>query len=357
MLPRSHPGSVVRNPSKKRNAFSVRGGQTLGLGASELCMNGKVDSHRAMTGLEWAQLLMLSVLWGGSFFFVGVAVKELPPLTIVVLRVSLAALTLLAVVRLMGERLPTGRRVWAAFFGMGILNNVVPFTLIVWAQTSIASGVASILNATTPLFTVLIAHVLTRDEKMTASRVAGVLIGFFGVVLMIGGSALESFGGHVTAQLACLAAAISYAFAGVFGRRFKVMGVTPLATATGQVTASSLILLPVMMIVDRPWMLAAPSAATVAALAGLAMLATALAYILYFRILATAGATNLLLVTFLIPMSAILLGVLVLGETLQSNHIAGVALIGAGLASIDGRPWRAVKARLAPRGSAPVSRT
>jgi len=312
-------------------------------------MASNAATNRPMTAFEWGLLLTLSVLWGGSFFFVGVAVKELPPLTIVVLRVALAAFALLVILRLMGVKLPRDRRVWAAFFGMGLLNNVIPFTLIVWGQTHIASGVASILNATTPLFTVVVAHFLTADEKMTGGRIAGVLVGLAGVAVMVGGAALQTFGVNVIAQLAVLAAAISYAFAGVFGRRFKAMGVAPLATATGQVTASSLMLLPVMLVVDRPWTLTMPSIDAIAALVGLALLSTAVAYILYFRILATAGATNLLLVTFLIPVTAILLGIFVLGETLQAKHVVGMVLIGLGLAAIDGRPWRALRRSFSAR--------
>jgi drug/metabolite transporter (DMT)-like permease len=182
-----------------------------------------------------------------------------------------------------------------------------------------------------------VAHVLTRDERLTPSRLAGVIVGFAGVVLMIGPAALEGIGTNVLAQLACLAAALSYAFAGVFGRRFKRMGVAPIATAAGQVTASTLMLLPVALLVDRPWTLPQPSLPAWGAVLGLAALSTALAYVLYFRILATAGATNLLLVTFLIPVSAILLGSLMLEERLHPTHFLGMALIGAGLAGIDGR--------------------
>lgn len=308
---------------------------------------------RAMTSGEWGSLLALSVLWGGSFFFTGVAIRELPSLTIVLLRVGLAALILLAVLRALGMELPNDRRIWAALVGMGLLNNVVPFSLIVWGQSHIASGLASILNATTPLATVLVAHVLTRDERMTPGRLAGVIVGFVGVVVMIGPAALEGFGTNLLAQLACLAAAVSYAFAGVFGRRFKRMGVPPLATAAGQVTASALMLLPIALVVDRPWTLAAPSVAASGAVLSLAALSTALAYVLYFRILATAGATNLLLVTFLIPVSAILLGSLVLGERLDPTHFLGMALIGAGLAAIDGR----LIERMTPARRSPHPRT
>ncbi len=299
-------------------------------------------ANRPMTPLEWAMLLALATVWGGSFFFNGIAVRELPVFTVVVSRVALAAVILLGLLRLRGERMPRDRRVWTAFFGMGLLNNAIPFSLIVWGQTHIASGVASILNAATPLFTVILAHGLTSDERMTGGRLAGVLVGFAGVAVMIGPDALGDLGVHLAAQLMCLAGALSYAFAGIYGRRFHAMGVPPLATATGQVVASSLILLPLVMVVDRPWTLPPPGLATIGALVGVAAISTALAYVLYFRILATAGATNLLLVTFLIPVSAILLGTLFLGEVLLPRHFAGMALIGAGLAAIDGRPWRAV---------------
>jgi drug/metabolite transporter (DMT)-like permease len=293
--------------------------------------------NRTMTAREWAMLLALSLLWGGSFFFAGIAVRELPPLTIVVLRVGLAAAMLGAALPLFGLALPREAKVWAAFFGMGLLNNVIPFCLIVWGQTHIASGLAAILNATTPLATVIVAHLLTDDEKMAGNRLAGVLIGLAGVALMIGPDALGGIGTDVLAQFAVLAAAISYAFAAVFGRRFRRIGVAPMATAAGQVVASSALLLPVALIVERPWTLPMPGAATWAAILGIAALSTALGYVLYFRILASAGATNLLLVTFLIPVSAIMLGVLVLGERLSLRHVLGMALIGAGLAAIDGR--------------------
>ncbi|MFL5212868.1 MAG: EamA family transporter, partial [Microvirga sp.] len=171
--------------------------------------------HARMTAAEWALLVGLSVLWGGSFLFVGVAVAELPPLTIVVARVALAAAALLVALRFMGVALPRERRVWVAFLGMGVLNNAIPFTLIAWGQGHIASGVASILNATTPLFTVVVAHWLTVDERMSARKLAGVAIGFGGVAVMIGGAALRTLGVDVLAQLAVLAGAISYAFAGV----------------------------------------------------------------------------------------------------------------------------------------------
>lgn len=299
--------------------------------------------RRTMGPAEWAMLIGLSLLWGGSFFFNGVAVKALPPLTLVFLRVTLAALTLNAVLLIRGTPLPLDRRIWAAFFGMGLLNNVVPFSLIVWGQTHIASGVASILNATTPLFAVIAAHLLTADEKMSTNRVIGVLAGFSGVVLMIGPAALTGATVNLWAQCAVLGAAICYSFAGIFGRRFKAMGVSPLATATGQVTASAILLAPVAAFIDMPWRLAFPAPDVWLSVAGIALLSTALAYILYFRILSSAGATNIALVTFLIPVSAILLGALFLGERLMPRHFGGLALIAIGLAAIDGRPVKAAR--------------
>jgi drug/metabolite transporter (DMT)-like permease len=296
-----------------------------------------------MTASEWAMLMALAVVWGGSFFFNAVAVRELPVFTVVVSRVAIAALLLLTMLKIIGERLPRGWSVWSAFFGMGLLNNVIPFSLIVGGQQHIASGVASILNASTPLFTVIFAHFLTRDEKITGGKFLGVVIGFVGVAIMIGSDAVQALGTNILAQLMCLAAAISYAFAGIFGRRFRSMGVGPLPTATGQVVASSVLLIPVMLVIDQPWTLPPPSMAAIGALVGVAAISTAFAYALYFRILATAGATNLLLVTFLIPVSAILLGILFLHETLLPKHILGIMMIGVGLAAIDGRPQRLLR--------------
>jgi drug/metabolite transporter (DMT)-like permease len=304
-----------------------------------------------MGGREWGMLLALAVVWGASFFFNGVAVRDLPSFTLVWVRVAVAAAALLVVLRLLGQRMPREGHVWAAFFGMGLLNNVLPFVLIVWGQHRIASGLASILNATTPLFTVLVAHLLTADEKVTSLKAAGVVVGFAGAAVMIGPDALSGVKTSVLAQFACLAAALSYAFAGIFGRRFQRMGLAPLATAAGQVCASTLMLLPIMLLADRPWELAVPHASTWGAVLGLGLASTALAYVLYFRILAAAGVTNLLLVTFLIPVSAILLGALVLGETLLPRHFLGMALIGVGLAFIDGRLPRLLLRRRGEIGS------
>lgn len=293
-----------------------------------------------MDARTWALLLALSVLWGGSFFFVGVAVREVPPLAIVFARVALAAAALHLLLALQGRALRLDGARWRALFGMALLNNVVPFVLFVWGQAQIASGVAAILNATTPLFGAVLAHFLTRDEKLNGAKVFGIAAGFGGVVAMMGPALGDAAATPLWAQLACLGAAFCYALSGIYGRRFKALGLAPLEIATGQVTASAALLLLPMLLVDRPWDLAVPSAAALLSLAGLALLSTALAYILFFRILAVAGATNLLLVTFLIPVTAILLGAAFLGEALAMRHFVGMALIGIGLAAIDGRIFR-----------------
>jgi drug/metabolite transporter (DMT)-like permease len=291
-----------------------------------------------MSILAWFLLVTLSILWGGSFFFVGVAGAEIPPLTLVALRVGIAAAMLWAALPLLRVAPPRGARAWVAIAIMGLLNNAIPFTLIVWAQQTLPSGLAAILNATTPLWGVLVAHVLTTEERATPGKVAGVGLGFAGVAAMMGPDILGGAAAAGLATAAMLAATFSYACAGVFGRRFRKIGVAPIQAAVGQVSASAAMMLPLAVMVDRPWTLAAPSAAAAGAVLGLAALSTALAYVLYFRILALAGAVNLLLVTFLVPVSAILLGTLVLHEALAPRHLLGMALIGLGLAAIDGRP-------------------
>jgi len=297
---------------------------------------------RQMKAREWGLLITLSLLWGGSFFFNGVAVQELPTLTIVFGRVAIAAVALYGLMRIIGQPLPGDVTSWQAFGIMGLLNNFIPFCLIVWGQQEVASGLASIFNATTPIFTILVAHFLIRDEPMTPARLGGVLIGFVGVAAMLGhdivtGFSFTGFAGHIFAQMALLGAALSYGCAASFGRRFSRMGISPLATATGQIIASSVMLLPVMLIVDQPWQLALPSVPVMLSIVGVALLSTALAYILFFNILKQAGATNLSLVTLLIPVSAICLGVMFLDETIDVIDLCGLGLIGIGLLCVDGR--------------------
>ena len=300
-----------------------------------------------MTAGVWGLLVLLSVLWGGSFLFVELALDGFGPFTLVTGRVGLGALALLLFVYVRGDHMPRDAGLWAGFAVMGALNNLLPFSLIAWGQLHIESGLASILNATTPLFTVLLAHLLTRDEKMTTGKLAGVLFGLAGVVMLIGPNALGGLGVNALAQTAVLAASCSYGFAGIFGRRFK--GLSPAVAAAGMLTTSTLMAAPLALVVEQPWT-GSPSIGAILAVIGLALLSTAVAYILYFRILALAGATNLLLVTFLIPVSALLFGILLLGEEPGWIAFAGMGLIFVGLAAVDGRPvaaWRRRRIRRA----------
>ncbi|PSW20709.1 EamA family transporter [Photobacterium sanctipauli] len=287
---------------------------------------------------------------GASFFFVGIAVSDLPPLTIVTLRVGIAAITLWVIALTLGLRLPTSLKIWGAFLSMGLLNNAIPFVLIVWGQTQIASGLASILNAATPIFTVVVAGLLLPDERPTALKLIGVTVGFFGGVIMIG---VPAFSGSsaLLAQLAVVGATLSYAFAGVYGRRFKTLGISPVVTAAGQVTASTFVLLPITLIVDGAMNVSDISTSSWLAVLSLAIFSTAFAYILYFKILEVAGATNVLLVTLLVPVSAILLGTLFLGESLALIHFLGMMLIALGLSAIDGRLWHWMKTKMVKQRS------
>ncbi|WP_435258184.1 DMT family transporter [Thioclava sp. FR2] len=288
-----------------------------------------------MTRNDWLMILTLSILWGGSFLFVEIGLEALSVLQVVWLRVSLAALTLAALLPVLGVAFPP-LKVWPAVLGMSVLNNILPFTLIATAQGEITGSLASILNATTPLFTLVIAHLVTDDEKITKAKALGLILGFIGVVVMVAGS---TTGGGVWAISCSLLAALSYGCAGVYGRRFKNMALPPLATAFGQVAGSSVLLLPALVLFAPLSEVDWPELRVGSAIFALAVFSTAWAYLLFFRILASAGATNLSIVTFLIPISATTMGALVLGERLLPQHIAGFLLICTGLIVIDGR-WR-----------------
>lgn len=296
-----------------------------------------------MTFQDWGLLLLLSLLWGGAFFFAAVAVRELPPLTVVLSRTGLAALALAIILQFRHEGWQLQGRAVRASFTMGLLNNLLPFSLLFWAQTMIPSGLASILNATTPIFSIIVAHFLLADERMAANKAVGIGFGFLGVVVLLGGNLLDSNGFALVGMLACLGAALSYGFAGVYGRSFKVMGLSAPQVAFGQLAATTIMMIPIVSMMDRPWNLQIPSLPVIASLVALAVASTAFAYVIFFRLLASAGAVNTALVTLLIPVSAILLGALFLGEGLAIRHYAGMALIGDGLLAIDGRILDGIK--------------
>ena len=297
-----------------------------------------------MTRGDWALLLVLALIWGAAFFFIHVAVAHVAPLTYVWLRLTIAAAGLLAWMRFKGEKLSLPLPVWGAMLVLALLNNVIPFALFGWAQQHIASGLASILNATTPIWGVVVAHIATSDERMTPAKLIGVVIGFVGVATMIGPELLAS-GDSLLPQLACIAASLCYALAGVWARRFKPMGLKPLKVATAQLLVGALIMTPVSLTVSQPWIGGSPSLAALGAIAVLALACTALGYVLYFRLIDSAGATNATLVTLLVPPFAILLGALFLGEVLTGGQFMGFAFTALGLAVIDGRLFRAVRRR------------
>ena len=294
-----------------------------------------MKNENSMNALTWGLLVLLGLIWGGSFFFARIAVHDVPPFTLVFLRLILAALAL---------HLYIGGRYgfygilhshWRQFLLLGLINNAIPHAMIFLGETEIGAGLASVLNATTPIWTVIVAHYATLDEKPGRAKVAGCLVGLIGTMVLVGPGAMDAAGAPLWALLLPIAAAISYGFAGVYSKRFK--GIPAPVTAAGQLTGSSLLMLPVSLIVDRPWTLAMPPMATMMAILALALLSTAFAYILYFRIMMLAGATNTSIVTLLVPPSAILLGFVFLGERLGPVQIAGMLLIGAGLAILDGR--------------------
>ena len=304
---------------------------------------------------EWGILAVLSVLWGGSFFFLEIMLRELPPFTAVLARLGFAAILLTAYMVVRRQALPKGVLAWAALTLLAALNNVVPFVMYAYAQQQISSGLASILNATTPLWGVIVAHIFTRDERATPAKIVGVAFGIAGVATMVGDDALSGLGSNVFGQLACVTATLAYALAGVYARRFQAMGIGPVAVSAGQLIAGTVLILPLAAVFEAPWTLPMPHAATWAATAGMVVLSTVIAYILYFRLIERAGATNSLLVTFTIPIVAILLGVGVLGEELAAKHILGMVLIALGLVAIDGRPLARLRRRreLAPEPTVP----
>jgi drug/metabolite transporter (DMT)-like permease len=293
--------------------------------------------NQEMTAGEWGILLLLAVIWGGAFMFIGVAVRHVDPLTYVWLRLTIAAGGMFLFLKLKGERLGLPREVWGSILLLALLNNALPFSLFGWGQTHIASGLASILNATTPIWGVLVAHFFTQDEKLSPRKLAGVLLGFAGVAAMIGPTLLANAQSDGLAQLACIAAAFSYAVAAVWARRFRRMGISPMSVTTGQLTAGALMMLPMAMLFDQPWTQPLPPITAWGAIVALALLCTAFGYVMYFKLIDSAGATNALLVTLLVPPFAIVFGSLFLDEVLAPQDFIGLALIGLGLAAIDGR--------------------
>lgn len=290
-----------------------------------------------MGNSAWLLLFALALLWGGSFFFIELAVEGLPPFTIVLIRVGLAAAVLLTIAILQGEKLPRMPEIWGGFLLMSLLSNVIPFSLITWGQTEITAGLASIMLATTPIFTVILAHFFTTDEKITLPRFVGVLLGICGVTILIGPGFLRGINAQSIGQLAVLGAAVSYGFSALVARRMS--GLPPLVNSAGMLSVATLIMLPLALIIEQPWTIA-PGMVPILGVLGLSLVSTALAYLIYFRLVGLAGASNTSLVTLLIPVSAVLLGAIFLGERLPWSAFVGMAIILCGLIVIDGRVFR-----------------
>lgn len=306
-----------------------------------------MTEQKSISGRAWAEMLLLGLIWGGSFLSIRVALDEIGPLTAVAHRTGWAMVVLWIVVLLRRIPVPRDPKVWGAFVVMGLLNNVIPFGLMAWGQLHIASGLTSIFNAATAIFGVVAAALFFADERMTARRAIGVTLGFAGVATAIGLDSLHNFDLQSLAQLAVLGGAASYALAGVWARKY-LGGLHPVLAAAGMLTGSSLITLPLAWQVEGPITLAlAPD--TLVAIAYYAIIATAGAYLLYYRILQMAGSGNLMVVTLLIPPVAITLGAWVRNETLGPQAYVGFALLALGLVVLDGRTWRAIRARLIDR--------
>ena len=291
-----------------------------------------------MSARNWGLLLLLALLWGSSFFFYKVLVAVLPPITVVLGRVGLAAVAMNLWLLAQGQAMPLSGRLWLRFLLLGFLNSTLPFVLIAWGETRIDSGLASILNATTPIFMVAVAHWGTEDEKLSPGKAVGIALGILGVMVLVGPSAFGG-GGTVWGELAVIAASCSYGFGGVYSRRFKDL--SPLQAATGQITGATILLLPLSLLFDRPWTLAVPHLDVWAAWLAIALVNTALAYVVYYRMVASVGVTYISLVTFLIPVIALFLGVAFLDESVSLQALAGMAIIALGLAATDGQIGRA----------------
>ncbi|MFZ1476223.1 MAG: DMT family transporter [Sphingorhabdus sp.] len=285
----------------------------------------------------WGLIAILSILWGGAFFLIEVGLRSYSPNILVFMRLALAVPPMWIVMRLMGERLPTDPKSWALLMVVGALNCALPFILFFWGQQYLDSGYASILNATTPIWGVVVAHFMTHDEKATPARIVGVLVGMAGIIVMVGPDAMKGLSNNLLAQIACIISTLFYSFAAIYGRRLSQTQMTPMVVATGQTAMAALFMLPVVLLFDQPWAMAMPRLDSTLAGVTLALLSTALAYILYFRLIDRAGASNAQLVAFLMPILAVILGIAFLGESLSGGQIAGAGLIAIGLAILDGR--------------------
>lgn len=280
---------------------------------------------------ELALLLALSTLWGASYTFIKIGVETIPPITLIALRTLIAGTVLLAIIRWRGLKLPHDRGTWARFLFQACLNSAIPFTLIAWAEQSTDAGLAAILNSTTPIFAFLITALITRHEPVTARKLFGVGAGLVGICLVIGVQALSGLGEGLMAQLAIVLATVCYAGAAIFGRNFK--GLDPIMPAAGSLVCGAALLIPASLIVDEPWTLA-PSLASILALVALSVFSTALAFVIYFRLMQTLGSVGATSQAYLRVPVGVAIGVVFLGESLNSSAWVGLVCVVAGVAAM-----------------------
>ena len=293
-----------------------------------------------MAVADWIRIAFLSLVWGGSFFFVEVMLEAMPPMTSVLGRLIVGLAGLVGLLKLLGHPLRPLMTQWRSFALIGLINNAIPFSLISFGQTEITGSLASIINASTPIMTAVVAHQLTTDERLSLRKALGIAFGFGGVLVLFGPTAIQG-GASLLGMAAGLTATVCYAFGSVYSKRLKSN--PPMLNATGQVLYGTLWMFPVVCLIDQPWSLPMPGIGPWLALMGIGLLSTTLAFFIYFRVLKSAGASNVVLVTFLVPVSASALGIAFLGEVLAIQHILAYLLIALGLAIIDGR----IVARLA----------
>lgn len=287
--------------------------------------------ERTNRHVDLGLLVLLSVLWGASYTFIKIGVETIPPVTLIAARTLIAGSLLLALVKARGLSLPRDRTSWGRFLFQACLNSVIPFTLIAWAEQTTDAGLATILNSTTPIFTFLLTVLITRHEPVTGRKLFGVLAGLLGVCLIVGFEALAGLGQGALAQLAIVAATVSYAGAAIFGQNFR--GMDPMLPATGSMICGAALLLPVSLLIDHPWTLS-PSAASLSALLGLSVFSTALAFVIYFRLIHTLGSVGTTAQAYMRVPIGVAIGVLFLGETLMPTVWAGMVCVVAGVVAM-----------------------
>lgn len=292
--------------------------------------------------VEWGLIVLQSMLWGSSYFFIAIARPELPAFTIAVLRLLPAIALLLVIVLPLGYRLPATWAEWRMFVAFSVINSTLPFVLVVWGQSQFSGGMAAVFNATAPLFGVFLAHLLTHDEKLSFNKVAGILVGIGGVAVLTGADLGQASGASVLARLALISAPLCYVLANIYARR-RLGGYDPFVIATMQSVGGLPSALLLAIVVDQPWSLPMPSLAALAAVFGMGTLGMGLASLCHYTVLRRAGTTNALVVTLIMPLTPILLGGFFLGDRLSVTDMIGAGIIAAALLLIDGRILHALR--------------